>query len=134
MKKQHILVVDDEKNMLITLEYILEVNNYKVTLANNAYDALKLLVHYIQTGEQVDLLITDVQMSGMNGFDLIEAIKNLRIFLPVVIITTFGRKEYPHILTPVSYYEYLEKPFDDMELLKRVSNLLTPQVMVHHQQ
>jgi CheY-like chemotaxis protein len=61
MSKKNILIADDEFNMLLTMQFILEVENYSVTTAENGEEALDKIIHRKDTKNPFDLLITDIQ-------------------------------------------------------------------------
>ena len=124
MRKKHILVVDNEQNMLHTMEYILEAADYKVTTANNGQEAFEKVLAARDNNIAIDLLITDIQMPGVTGLDLIYKLNRLNIDIPVFVITAYGDKGLLIELLRKGCKEYLDKPFDDEELLKRVAMLL----------
>jgi two-component system NtrC family response regulator len=66
-----ILIVDDEKNYLVVLEALLANEGYEIITADSAIKALRLIEE-----SDLDLLITDMKMPGMNGMDLLAAAKN----------------------------------------------------------
>jgi CheY-like chemotaxis protein len=124
MDEKHILVVDDERNMLLTMQFILEVANYRVTAAANGQEALGKLLDARAGGNPIQLLITDIQMPCLTGMELIDELNRLEIDIPVLIITGYGNEELIDELTRRGCNEYLDKPFDDEELVRRVAVLL----------
>jgi len=84
-EKHKILVVDDQESMRVLLQDMLEVIGYEVTLAEGGEQALGIL------GEsEFDLVLSDLNMPGMDGTALLRSIKSSRPDLPVVIITGYG--------------------------------------------
>jgi DNA-binding NtrC family response regulator len=83
--KRRILVVDDQETMRSLLRDMLEVIGYEVTLAEGGEEALGL----VQTRD-FDLVLTDLNMPGMDGTALLRAIKTTKTEMPVVIITGYG--------------------------------------------
>ena len=77
-----ILVVDDEEAILYVFDRYLSVAGYRVVVANNGFDA-------VQAGEAgpFDLLITDFRMPGMNGVEVIHALRRLQPALPALVIS-----------------------------------------------
>jgi len=124
MGKKHILVVDDEENMLHTMEFILEAADHRVTTARNGREALKRILAAKDESSPVDLLIADVQMPSLTGLELIDELSRLDISVPVLVITGYGNRKLAIELRRRGYGEYLDKPFDDEELVKRVAMLL----------
>jgi DNA-binding NtrC family response regulator len=83
--RRRILVVDDQESMRSLLKDMLEVIGYDVMLAEGGEEALHLM-----EANQFDLVLTDLNMPGMDGTALLKAIKTTRAELPVVIITGYG--------------------------------------------
>lgn len=77
-----ILIVDDEEAILYVFERYLSVAGYDVAVANNGFDA-------VRAGEAgpFDLLITDFRMPGMNGIEVIHALRRLKPDLPALVIS-----------------------------------------------
>jgi len=125
----HVLIAEDEQNARFTLSLILRKAGYSVTAVENGRAALECLHDSLTSGKPIDLLITDLRMSGLTGIELLDAIKSLNISLPVVVITGYGTKEMLHRLSGMGIYSYLEKPFNAFELIRTVNQALalTPQ-------
>ena len=83
--KRRILVVDDQESMRSLLKDMLEVIGYDVTLAEGGEEALRLM-----ESNRFDLVLTDLNMPGMDGTALLRTIKTTNAELPVVIITGYG--------------------------------------------
>lgn len=77
-----ILVVDDEEAILYVFERYLSVAGYRVSVANNGFDAVSAA-----EADPFDLLITDFRMPGMNGVEVIHALRRLRPGLPALVIS-----------------------------------------------
>lgn len=123
MSKRHILIADDELNMLRSLEFILEVGGYKVTGVKNGQDALDKILDANNTDSPVELIITDIQMPGLNGLELIDELDKLRIDVPVFVITAYGSTDLTKTLRDKGNIECIDKPIDDEDLLRRVQIL-----------
>ena len=89
MDGKHILVVDDEKNMIHTLEFILHAQNYRVTTATNGQMALEKILAAKADGDLIDLLITNIWLPGLTGLQLIDKLNRLKVKMPVVIISGY---------------------------------------------
>ncbi len=124
MHKDHILVVDDEQNMLLTMQFILEVAGYKITTAEDGQEALERILKARSNGNPVELLITDIQMPRLTGLELIDELNRLEIGIPVLVITGYGDEQMVTELSRKGCDEYLDKPFDDEVLVERVVALL----------
>ena len=117
-----ILVVDDEPINRRVLENHLRLAGYHITEAKNGPDALKLL----SEGNEYDLILLDVMMPGMSGYEVCETIRNrfLPSELPVVLLTAKNRVSDLVIGFNVGANDYLTKPFSKNELLSRIKTHL----------
>ncbi|MFZ4428282.1 MAG: ATP-binding protein [Saprospiraceae bacterium] len=117
-KPRTILVVEDDKDMLDYLVSIL-APSYRLLLADNGNSALSQLEI-----APVDLVLSDVMMPGMDGFQLLQAVKDRYQDLPFILLT--ARVETPDRLLALrlGVDDYLTKPFMEEELSARLNNLL----------
>lgn len=104
-----ILVVDDERPFLLSLKdgLLSFSDSYNVILANDGRQALQLL-----EDQSVDLLVTDLQMPIMDGFQLLARVSRTYPQLPVIVMTAFGTPEIEKRLAQVNALHLLEKPLD----------------------
>jgi two-component system response regulator AtoC len=112
--KPRILVVDDELNIRRILQMAFDKVGYQTLVAEDAREAIKLL-----ESEKFDLVITDVTMPGMNGYDLQKQIQQVFPDLPVIIMTAFGTIPQAVAAIRNGAFEYITKPFD-LDQLKRI--------------
>jgi CheY-like chemotaxis protein len=124
MAKEHILVVDDEQNMRNTLAFILETASYQVTTAAEGRAALEEILAAQESDRPVDLLITDIRLPGLTGLQLIDELNYLKIKIPVLVITAYGDRSLLLELMRTGCGDYLDKPFDYKELVRRVDSLM----------
>ncbi len=106
-----ILVVDDELSMREFLKILLEKEGHKVTLAKDGEQALDLAEK-----NGFDLAISDVRMPGMNGLDLLAALKERETDLPVIMITAFASPEDAVTAMKYGAFDYITKPFNVDEI------------------
>jgi two-component system NtrC family response regulator len=106
-----ILVVDDEKNYLLVLSEILQDEGYEVLTAQGGHEALD-----IQKSSDLDLILTDMKMPGMDGIELLENIKALDPDLPVIMMTAHGTVDKAVEAMQKGAYSYILKPFDNERL------------------
>ena len=120
--KGRILVVDDEKSMREILHIFLKNEGYSVTLADNGESAVEAVKRDI-----FDLIITDMNMPGVSGMDLLKSVKKIAPDTIVVVITAFGTTESAVEAMKQGAYDYIQKPFqmDDIRLV--VKNALEKQ-------
>jgi two-component system NtrC family response regulator len=110
-----ILVVDDEPNYLIVLSELLKEEGYEVITAQKGEDGLKIVQE-----TDLDLVITDMRMPGMDGLELLKSVKSYNKDLPVIMITAFGEVEKAVVAMKAGAYNYLAKPFNNDELLLNI--------------
>jgi len=120
MAKEKILVVDDEKNMRITLKHCLEGAGYEVTTAVNGEDALD---KFKSDGYQLVLL--DMKLPGISGIEVLKKIKEERAFTPVIMITAYGTIETAVEAMKLGAVDYLSKPFPPEEIRGLASKVLS---------
>jgi len=114
-----ILIVDDEKNYLVILEALLAPEGYEIITEDNAFNALRLIKE-----ADLDLVITDMKMPGMNGMVLLEEVKNIDPELPVIIMTAYGTIEMAVEAMKKRAYDYITKPFRNEELKLTIKKAL----------
>ena len=112
--KTRILVVDDELSMREFLTILLEREGYQVTAAGNSQDALRMIETSL-----FDLVISDVQMPGLNGIELLARIKAISTDTIVLMITAFSAAEQAVEAMKLGAFDYIPKPFkiDEVKLL-----------------
>lgn len=124
MEAKHILVVEDEAQTRFSVSLILKKNGYKVTTATNGLDAFEMIDKLKASNNPVDLLLTDIQLPGLTGLELIERLANLKLSLPTIVITGYGDKEMVIKLMRSGCAEYIDKPFEPEDLVKRVGMVI----------
>lgn len=110
-----ILIVDDEQFVRDLLGKILRRSGHDVQVVPGGEEALRLLA-----AEPFDVVVTDVVMPGMDGFDLLRRIKALHPGVRVVVLTGYARKQSISDFLLYGADEYLAKPFQVPELLAAV--------------
>ncbi|WP_019961312.1 response regulator [Woodsholea maritima] len=117
-RQPHILVVDDDDRIRTLLSRFLRERGYRVSAAPHAEKALATL-----RGIAFDLLILDVMMPGMDGFDLTQEIRKTRD-CPILLLTARGEPEDRIKGLALGADDYLAKPFEPEELILRVQAIL----------
>ncbi len=116
-----ILLVDDEEQILTYLQILLELSDYKVSIACNGTDAL-IKIHQ----NNYDIVITDIEMPQMDGLELLARIrKTVDYSLPVILMTGFIDAEYTIKAIRLGASDFIRKPVDKKLLLKTVNSLIT---------
>ncbi len=111
-----VLVVDDEKNMRLSLKTVLADEDYSVRAAESAEEALNLLAH-----EEFFMVITDARLGGMSGYEFLAKAKAQWPDLPVLMITAYPTPKLAVEAIKAGAIDYLAKPFAPEELLHAVS-------------
>jgi DNA-binding NtrC family response regulator len=107
-----VLVVDDEKNMRLSLQTVLKGEDYAVRLVESAEEALNLLAH-----EEFFMVITDARLGGMSGYDFLARIHNQWPDLPAIMLTAYATPKLAVQAIQAGAIDYLSKPFAPEELL-----------------
>lgn len=115
----HILVVEDDKNTRKLMNKVLTTDGYVTYLACDGEEALDVLDR-----EHIDLIIADIMMPNMDGYELTKQLRESGYTLPILMLTAKQLPEDKHQGFLVGTDDYLTKPFDEMELLLRVKALL----------
>lgn len=115
-----ILVVEDESSIRNLLVGILSARDYAVESAENGRHALER----IESGEPLDLVVTDIQMPAMNGLELIEILSRRRPDLPVVVVTGFGDRDMLIELIRLGCDDFVQKPIKAGEIVEKVVQVL----------
>jgi transcriptional regulator with PAS, ATPase and Fis domain len=115
--KERILIAEDDADMRELLEEILTDAGYETVTAANGRFALS---HVENEQEQIDLIVTDVQMPELKGDELLAKVRRTRSDAPVVVITAFGSVENAVEMVKRGAFSYLTKPFATKDLLEVV--------------
>ena len=125
IRKENLLIVDDDFDMLEVLDRHLKQENYHTYKAGSVMEAIDILKH-----SSIDLLITDLQMPGMNGMELVKYVDDHYPEIPKLVIT--GYPSIDNALTAIKSgaLDYLPKPFTKTELLTSVKKSLVNRTSV----
>lgn len=120
-----ILVVDDEPNYLIVLSEILREEDFEVFTAESAVQGLPIV-----QDSDLDLVISDMKMPGMDGIQFLEKIKKINRQLPVILITAYAEVEKAVEAMRLGAFNYIAKPFSNEALLASVDKAMEHYDMV----
>lgn len=114
-----VYVVDDDEAVRDSLKWLLEANRYQVACFGDAEDFLAAF-----DPSRVACLILDVRMPGMSGLELQEHLRSVQANLPILFIS--GHGDVPMAVTTMKMgaSDFIEKPFDEMELREAVERML----------
>ncbi len=114
-----VLVIDDERSILQSLEGILSDEGYQVILADSGRAGLDII-----DKEVPDLVLLDIAMPGMDGMEVLAETKKIYPFMPVVIMTGHGSIDLAVRAIKMGSYDFLEKPPEMDKLLLTVKNAI----------
>lgn len=115
----HILVVDDDKNTRKLFKAVLEEDGYSVTTAENGEEALEIMDR-----EYINLVILDVMMPKIDGYEFTKTLRDVNNTLPILMISAKQMPEDKKQGFLVGTDDYMTKPIDEEEMLLRVKALL----------
>ncbi len=120
-----ILIVDDELNILSVLEKFFKLNGFEVTRSDNCQEAME----YINSADNIDIVIVDLKIAGFSGIDILKHIGSLGKKIPAVILSGCSQlaEEDLEALRNLGYSEtdVYCKPMDLFALLEVVNNKLS---------
>lgn len=117
---EKLLIVDDEPDMLKLLSMIIrEKTPYEVTTTNNPLEALD----FVSKGG-FDIVIADLKMPGLDGIELLDAVKRVDQDIPVIIITAYGTVESAAETIEKGGFDFITKPFRKEQILMTIDKAL----------
>ena len=119
MYRPHILVIDDDPALLEQAELILE-DDYQVSLAVSGKQALS----YLERGQEADLILLDLLMPEMDGYETMKRIKAAHKSTPIIFLTSMSDPELELRCFDSGAVDYITKPFDARILKARISRSL----------
>lgn len=114
-----LLVVEDDKNTRELLKAILEAEYYSVFTAENGAIALDLMEN-----EHIDLVVLDVMMPQMDGYEFTKALRTMENDLPILMVSAKQLPQDRKLGFIAGIDDFMTKPFDEEELLLRITALL----------
>lgn len=120
-EKVKILIIDDSNTNVVLLEAVFSGKGYIVETALNAYEAFNSMEK-----EKPDVILLDLLMPKISGFDFMENIKNNDEYkdIPVIVISAVSDYDNVQKIKKMGIYDYIKKPVDIEELEEKVEHLL----------
>ena len=115
----HILVVDDDKNIRFVMKEVLETNQYTVFTASDGEDAFEVMGR-----EHIDLVIVDIMMPNMDGYEFTRELREFNNELPVLMVSAKQLSEDRKKGFVAGIDDFMAKPIDTDELLLHIKALL----------
>lgn len=116
MKK--ILIIEDEEAIQIALEDDFVLEGYEVELASDGINGLQKAEN-----PEIDLIILDIMLPGMNGFDICKKLRSRNIQTPIIMLTAKGQEIDRVVGLEIGADDYVTKPFSPRELQARVKSI-----------
>jgi DNA-binding response OmpR family regulator len=122
-----IMIIEDDQSLLHSLSFTLKRHEYSVDMASDGLEALDCLISAQQSADPYCLLITEIQLPGLAGLELIDRLREHGILLPTLVITARADKNLIVKLEKRGIKEILIKPFNSAELATRISSVMEQQ-------
>ena len=122
MENQKILIVDDELSILVPLKFLLEKNNFDVSLAQSGKDALDKITQSVP-----DLILLDIMLPDFDGYEIFQQIRENSDWDGIKVIYLSAKNRDVDIAKGLNLGvdAYVTKPFSNAELLEKVKSLLS---------
>ena len=119
MPEHHVLLIEDEQALRMTLSDRLAAEGYGVECSEDGLDGLKRA-----TESPYDLILLDVMLPGKNGFEVCREIRQAGLLTPIIMLTARSSTEDKVVGLKIGADDYVPKPFSPRELLARVKAIL----------
>ena len=121
MSREHILIVEDEEDILELIRYNLSKNGFRITGVLSGEDALKKV-----SKESFDLVVLDIMLPGMDGLDVCRALKKNEKtqHIPIIMLTAKGEESDVVTGLELGADDYIVKPFSPKILISRIKTVL----------
>ncbi|GAB4142486.1 MAG: sigma-54 dependent transcriptional regulator [Ignavibacteriales bacterium] len=117
--KNKIFILDDEKDICESIKMILDYEGYDADFSTDSSNILELI-----SSKQYQVLLLDIQMPQMNGFEILNQLRENQIDITTIIISAYGNVENAIKATKLGAFDFLEKPIDRDKLLITVRNAI----------
>ncbi len=122
--KKSVLIVDDSATLRASVDFTLGEEGYRVHQARDGREALDLLAELGGKNEQIGMIITDVNMPGMDGISFVREVKRTPFkFVPILVMTTEAQDAKKNEGREAGASGWLVKPFKPQQLLEVVAKL-----------
>ena len=119
IRKQSVLIVDDEKNIRLTLSQALGTSGWGIDTAANGEEALAQLKE-----KEYGLILLDLKMPGMDGMELLRRVSEMRPDIRIIMITAYGTVELAVEAMKLGAADFIQKPFAPEEIRELVSRVM----------
>jgi len=119
MSGKSVLIVDDEKNILLTLSQSLEALQLEADTARSGEEALAKLKE-----KEFALILLDIRMPGMDGMEVLRRVREIRPDILIIMITAYGTIGLAVEAIKLGAVDFIQKPFSSEEIRELVSRVL----------
>ncbi|RXJ99121.1 hypothetical protein CRU98_07090 [Arcobacter sp. CECT 8986] len=119
LRKLKLLFVEDEKDLIEIISDTLKKLEANFLTAHNGKEALAL----VEQNDDIDAVITDINMPVLNGIEMIKVLKDIRPSLPVIIMSAHTESEYRQKADEYGVKDYLLKPFDFIKFIDLITSM-----------
>ena len=105
-----IMAIDDEYDIVSVIQIYLQNHGFKCSKFTNPYEALE---HFALNSKEYDVVISDIRMPGMNGYELVKQIKEINSQVKIILTSAFevGKNELLDVLGDLKIDAFIQKPF-----------------------
>ena len=114
-----ILIVDDQAGIRLLLNEVFQSEGLTTYIASNGAEALQIFKE-----KQIDCILLDVKMPGMDGIEILNEIRKTNEYIPVYMMTAYGEQELIDSAIKLNIEKFFTKPFNIFEVRDSVLNLL----------
>ena len=118
---RRLLIIEDEEHLALGLKFNFEVEGYEVDVASNGLDALAI---FRAADPPIDLVVLDLMLPDMSGYDICEAIRTDNFDVPILVLSARTLSEDKTRAFDLGIDQYVTKPFNLPELISRVRSLI----------
>ncbi len=117
---KHIMIVDDEQDVVETLKIRLEANGYQVSSTMGAHSVKDI------KSNKPDLILLDIMMPGMDGFAVMRELKRDHDLskIPVIVLSAKPKSTMIELFGPEGIADYISKPFESKQMLETIKKVL----------
>ncbi|WP_293444853.1 response regulator [Planktotalea sp.] len=117
---KHVLLIEDEPNIIEAVSFLLSRDGYKVSTHSNGHDALEVI-----EAKQPDLLILDVMLPGRSGFDILADLRGRETGegIPVLMLTARGQTKDREMAQRIGATRFMTKPFSNAEIIETLNEM-----------
>jgi DNA-binding response OmpR family regulator len=117
-----ILIVEDEPNIVVPLQFLMERNGYQVAVASTGEDAMSSILSFVP-----DLILLDITLPGIDGFEVCQAVRNIpeQQHTKIIFLSAMGRDMDIAKGMAIGADAYITKPFSNADVVTKVKDLLS---------